>query len=324
MLAYDIIVIGAGVAGLNAAITGARHGRRTLLIDALGAGGQVINVDHIDNFPGAGEGMAGFELGPVLQMQADTAGVELALDTIETIEQISGGFHIVGAELDLRGSCLIIAAGSAKRKLSIPGETAFVGRGVSHCASCDGPLMKGREVCVIGGGDSALDEALTLAEHAAQVTIIHRGSRLGASASLQDRCRQKTNINVNLNAVVDAILGEDGVSALAVRDLLTGATREIACHGVFIEIGLEPNTHFLNGLAALAPDGRIEVDLGMRASQPGLFAAGDIRMDSVALLAASAGDGVTAAISAVAYLDQIGGSAGPQGQPMHKEMELGQ
>jgi thioredoxin reductase (NADPH) len=299
---YDIVVIGAGVAGLNAAIAAARHGVRTLIVDMLGAGGQVINVDRIDNFPGPAEGMSGFELGPMLQMQADEAGVEFALDTIETISKTDTGFRITGADLDLTAGAVIIAAGSAKRTLGIPGEAEFEGRGVSHCASCDGPLMRGKQVCIIGGGDSALDETLALVPHAARITVIHRGSRLRASAALQAKASQASNIEVRPNTIVTAIRGDGGVSAITVRDLSTGTESDLPCHGVFVYVGLEPNTAVLGDLVTLAADGRIVVDLDMQTSVPGIFAAGDIRTRSVAHLAASAGDGVTAAISAVRYL----------------------
>lgn len=312
---YDIVVIGAGVAGLNAAIASARHGARTMIVDMLGAGGQVINVDRIDNFPGPAEGMSGFELGPMLQMQADEAGVEFALDTIETISKTDIGFRIAGAELDLMAGAVIIAAGSAKRTLGIPGEAEFEGRGVSHCASCDGPLMRGKQVCIIGGGDSALDEALALVPHAARITVIHRGSRLRASAALQTKANEASNIEVRLNTVATAIRGEGGVSAITVRDLSTGAESDLPCHGVFVYVGLEPNTSFLRDTVTLAADGRIVVDLDMQTSVPGIFAAGDIRARSVAHLAASAGDGVTAAVSAVRHLAQRQGNtqqAGPR------------
>ncbi|MCQ1838107.1 NAD(P)/FAD-dependent oxidoreductase [Neorhizobium galegae] len=304
---YDVVVIGAGVAGLNAAIAAARHGARTMIVDMLGAGGQVINVDRIDNFPGPAEGMSGFELGPMLQMQADEAGVEFALDTIETISKTDTGFRIAGADLDLTAGAVIIAAGSAKRTLGIPGEAEFEGRGVSHCASCDGPLMRGKDVCIIGGGDSALDEALALVPHAARISVIHHGSRLRASAALQAKADEASNIEVRLNTVATAIRGDGGVSAITARDLSTGTESELPCHGVFVYVGLEPNTSFLGDTVTLAVDGRIVVDLDMQASVPGIFAAGDIRSRSVAHLAASAGDGVTAAISAVRYLAERNG-----------------
>lgn len=315
---YDIVVIGAGVAGLNAAIAAARHGARTMIIDMLGAGGQVINVDRIDNFPGPAEGMSGFELGPMLQMQADEAGVEFALDTIETISMTDNGFRIVGSDLDLTAGAVIVAAGSAKRTLGIPGEAEFEGRGVSHCASCDGPLMRGKEVCIIGGGDSALDEALALVPHAVRITVIHRGSELTASAALQAKAREASNIEVRLNTVATAIRGEGGVSGITVRDLSTDAESEIPCHGVFVYVGLEPNTAFLGSAMALSSDGRIVVDLDMQTSVPGIFAAGDIRSRSVAHLAASAGDGVTAAICAVRHLAAAG-----SGEPVKHHASAG-
>lgn len=314
---YDIAVIGAGVAGLNAAITAARHGAHTLVIDRLGAGGQVINVDRIDNFPGPAEGMAGFELGPMLQMQAGDAGVEFALDTIEAISPIDGGFRLVGSDLNLTCGSVIVACGSSKRTLGIPGEAEFEGRGVSHCASCDGPLMRGREVCIVGGGDSALDEALALAAHAARVTIIHRGSRLRASAALQERCRHAPNIDIRLGTEAAAIRGENGVDGITIRDLATGEELDLPCHGVFIYVGLEPNAAFLADTVTLAADGRIVVDLDMRSSMDGIFAAGDIRARSVAHLAASAGDGVTAAIAAMHYLEQRDTGGQPPAIPRH-------
>ncbi len=311
---YDIAVIGAGVAGLNAAIAAARRGARTIVIDSLGAGGQVINVDRIDNFPGPAEGMSGFELGPMLQMQADEAGVEFALDTIEKVSGADDGFCVAGSDLELTAGAVIIAAGSAKRTLGIPGEEEFEGKGVSHCASRDGPLMRGREVCIVGGGDTALDEALALVPHAAKITIIHHGPRLTASAALQAKVRDASSIEVRLRTVATAILGIDGVSAVTVRDLSSEAEIDIPCHGVFVYVGLEPNTAFLGDMVLLAPDGRIVVDLDMHTSVPGIFAAGDIRARSVAHLAASAGDGVTAAISAVRYLAERQGDI-QQSQP---------
>src|SRR5690606_30467587 len=182
-------------------------------------------------------------------------------------------FRIAGSDLDITAGAVIVAAGSAKRTLGIPGEAEFQGRGVSHCASCDGPLMRGRQVCVIGGGDSALDEALALVPHAERITIIHHGPQLTASAALQARIRKAANIKVRLRTVATEIRGGDGVSAVAVRDLSTGAESDIPCHGIFIYVGLEPNTVFLSDTVSLASDGRIMVDLDMQTSVPGIFAA---------------------------------------------------
>jgi thioredoxin reductase (NADPH) len=223
------------------------------------------------------------------------------LDTVEAIEP-GGTHHIVrGAGGSLRARAVIIAAGSALRPLGIGGEEKLIGRGVSHCAACDGPFFKGHEVCVVGGGDSALDEALLLTEHASRVTIIHRGERLDAQKALRDKAHGK--IEIALNTSVEEIVGEDAVTGVRLHDLKTGSTRVQAVKGVFVYVGLEPNTAFLRGVLALDAAGHIETDINMRTSVAGIFAAGDIRKHSVAQLAAVAGDGATAAISASRYLD---------------------
>jgi thioredoxin reductase (NADPH) len=268
----------------------------------MGAGGQISNAERIENFPGFPQGVAGHELGPLLHEQAEVAGAEFLIDTIEGIE-IAGEQRILcGAAETLRAPTVIIAAGSALRPLGVPGEAQFLGRGVSHCASCDGPLFAGREVCVVGGGDSALDEALVLAAHAASVTVFHRGARLRAQNALQDRAAAAGNLAITLQTAVEDIIGVDAVTALRLRDLATGTVRVHATSGVFIHVGLEPNTAFLRDVLALDPAGHVETDILMRTSVAGIFAAGDIRKHSVAQLAAAAGDGATAAISAVRYL----------------------
>src|SRR5437016_10917251 len=299
---FDLIVVGAGVAGLTAAIFAARHGLKVTVVERTGAGGQISTAERVDNFPGFPRGVAGYELGPLLHEQAEAAGAQFLIDTIERIE-IAGEQRILrGAGENLRAPAVIIAAGSALRSLGIPGEAQFLGRGVSHCASCDGPLFAGREVCVVGGGDSALDEALVLAGHAARVTIFHRGQHLRAQQALRERAAAIANIEIALAIIVEEIIGTDAVTAVRLHELATGAVRAQAISGVLIHGGLEPNTAFLRGVLALDAAGHIETDILMRTSLAGVFAAGDIRKNSVAQLAAAAGDGATAAISAVRYL----------------------
>jgi thioredoxin reductase (NADPH) len=299
---YELIVIGAGVAGLTAAMTAARHGLKVAVIDRIGVGGQISNAERIENFPGFPHGIGGHELGPLLHEQAEAAGAEFMLDTVDGIE-IDGDRRVLrGATQRLHAPAIIIAAGSALRSLGVPGETEFLGRGVSHCASCDGPLFAGREVCVVGGGDAALDEALVLATHAARVTVFHRGASLRAQQLLQARAAIAANVEVVLQTVVEEIIGAGTVAAVRLRDLASAAPRVHDTAGVFIYVGLEPNTAFLRGVVALDPAGHIETDISMRTSVAGVFAAGDIRQHSVAQLAAAAGDGATAAISAVRYL----------------------
>ncbi len=296
----DIVVIGAGVAGLTAAMHVARYGLKVMVVDQAGVGGQIINAEKIENFPGFPQGISGIELGPALQEQAEAAGAEFMLDAVDALE-IDGEHRIVrGGSEELRARAVIVAAGSSLRKLGIPGEERLLGAGVSHCASCDGPLFRGQPVSVIGGGDSALDEALTLGAHASRVSVIHRGSALGAQETLAVRAARTANVEVILNTAVEEILGEQTVTGL--RLLESGASRVHETKGVFVYVGLDPNSAFLNGVVKLDGAGHIETDNLMRTSVEGIFAAGDIRAQSVAQLASVAGDGATAAISAVRYL----------------------
>jgi thioredoxin reductase (NADPH) len=302
----DLVVVGAGVAGLTAAMFAARHGLKVVVVERMGAGGQIINAERIENWPGFPQGIGGHELGPLLHEQAEAAGAEIILDTIEAIE-LAGADRITRGATDIfRSRAVIIAAGSTLRTLGIPGEEEFRGKGVSHCASCDGALFAGRNVCVIGGGDSALDEALVLAEHAARVTVFHRGPRLDAQQASRDRIAASRKVAVVLDTVVEEIVGEGAVTGVRLRAASTGATRLHGTDGVFIYVGLDPNTAFLRGLLALDGSGHIETDANMRTSVEGVFAAGDIRKFSVAQLAAAAGDGATAAIAAVRYLARGG------------------
>ncbi len=298
----DVAVIGAGVAGLTAALHTARYGLKTVVVDQSGVGGQIINAEKIENFPGFPQGISGIELGPALQEQAEAAGTEFMLDTAERVE-VDGAHRIVHCASEaLRARAVIVAAGSALRPLGIPGEERLKGMGVSHCASCDGPLFRGQAVCVIGGGDSALDEALTLAPHASRVTIVHRGEALSAQQALQTRLAETKYIEVLLNAAVDEIEGGNAVTGLKLKDTKTGEVRTLETRGVFVFVGLEPNTAFLRGTVKLDAAGHIDTDMLMRTSADGIFAAGDIRSHSVAQLASVAGDGATAAVSAFRYV----------------------
>jgi thioredoxin reductase (NADPH) len=299
---FDLVVIGAGVAGLTAAMVAARYGVKVAVVDRMGVGGQINTAERIENLPGFPQGVAGHELGPLLHEQAEAAGAEFVLDTIEAIEA-DGDCHVLrGASEVLRAPAIIVAAGSAQRSLGIPGEERFLGKGVSHCASCDGPFFTGQEVVVVGGGDSALDEALVLAEHASRVTVVHRGANLKAQHAFITRAQANGKIAVALETVVEEIVGEQAVTGVRLRHATGGDTRLQVVKGVFVYIGLEPNTAFLRGVVALDSAGHIETDVMMQTSRPGIFAAGDIRKGSVAQLAAVAGDGATAAVAAFRYL----------------------
>jgi thioredoxin reductase (NADPH) len=297
---FDLVIVGAGVAGLTAAILAPRYGLKVAVVERLAPGGQIVNADLIENFPGIPRGIPGHELGPLLHEQAEAAGAELKLDTVEAIE-LAGAHRIVrGVTEEWRARAVIIAAGSALRTLGIPGEEEFRGRGVSHCASCDAPLFAGQDICVIGGGDSALDEALVLARQAARVTVFHRDASPSAQQALLDKAAASRNIETCPESSVEEILGEDAVTGVRVRT--PGVSRVHPVSGVFIYVGLEPNTQFLRGLLALDAAGHIKTDAMMRTSVEGVFAAGDVRAGSVAQLAAAVGDGATAALAAFRYL----------------------
>jgi len=300
----DLVVIGAGVAGLTAAIFAARHGLKVAVVERMAPGGQIVNADVIENFPGFPSGIGGHELGPLIAEHAEAAGAELALDAVEAIE-LAGHDRIVrGAAATWRARAVILAAGSTPRALGIPGEERLRGKGVSHCATCDGPLFAAQDVGVIGGGDSALDEALVLARHAARVMVFHRGANLDAQRALQDRAAATRNIEICLGASVEEILGQAAVTGVRLRTAGAPASRTLDLRGIFIQVGLEPNTQFLRGMLKLDPMGHIETDIMLRTSVEGIFAAGDIRAHSVAQLAAAAGDGATAALAAFRYLQE--------------------
>ena len=304
MREFDLVVIGAGVAGLTAAMHAARSGLAVAVIERMGVGGQIAAAERIENFPGFPQGISGAELGPLLHEQAEAAGAEFVLDTVQRIIVDSDWRVVHGASDALKARALIVAAGSALKSLGVPGEEALLGRGVSHCASCDGHFFAGQNVCVIGGGDSALDEALVLTEHAGRVAIIHRAAAFDAQRALIDRVTANGKIEVVPSTVVEAIIGTDSVTGVRLRDLASESTHERPVKGVFVYVGLEPNTAFLQGVVALDPAGHIETDIMMRTSVPGIFAAGDIRRHSVAQLAAVAGDGATAAMAAWRYLKE--------------------
>ena len=299
---YDVIIIGGGMAGLTAGIYAACHGLSTAIVEEMMAGAQIINLERIENYPGFPQGIAGYELGPATQEQAMNAGVVMLMDTATNITIDGDYLQITGDGGDsYRGKAVIMAAGSTLRTLGIPGEEEFNGRGVSHCATCDGPMYMGQTVAVVGGGDSAADEALTLTEYADRVILFHRSDELDAQSVLRERIAASAKIEVRYNAEVVEILGEDAVTGVRVRS----ADGEIVetLHGLFVYVGLDPNSAAVADLVPLDNSGHIPVGLTMETPQPGLFAAGDIRQQSASQLVASAGDGATAAIAAFRYIN---------------------
>ena len=300
---FDLAIVGAGVAGLTAATVAAQHGLQVLVIERMGAGGQVMNVEQVANYPGFPQGVSGFELGPLLQEQAEAAGAQFQLDTVEGIDPAPDGRHVVRcAGGPVAARAVLVAAGSTRRHLGVAGEDRLEGRGVSHCASCDGPLFRGQPVCVAGGGDSAFGEALVLAGHASRVTIVFREQQPHAQRYLVQAVAALANVERVRRCEILEITGDDsGVTGVRLR-FAGEPTRALPVRGVFVYAGLDPHTGFLGGALRLDAAGRIETDAALRTSVPGIFAAGDIRAGSPYLLAAACGDGAMAAASAFSYL----------------------
>ena len=299
---YDVLVVGAGLAGLTAGMYAARYGLNTGVVEQMMGGAQIINLEKIENFPGFPEGISGAELGPATQEQAMNAGAEFVMAEAERIS-LDGDYKVVSSDAgDLRAKAVIVAAGSTLRKLGIPGEEEFYGRGVSHCATCDGPMYMGSTVGVVGGGDSAADEALTLTDYAGRVVLFHRRTDLRAQQALQDRLLSNPRIEVRWNTVVQEILGEDTVTGVRCLNLETSQEEVVGLSGVFVYVGLEPNSAMVDGVAPVDNSGHIEVGLSMETSVPGLYAVGDIRQRSSSQLVSAAGDGATAAIAAFGYI----------------------
>ena len=299
---YDIIVIGGGAAGFTAGMYAARDRCRVVLLERFSAGGQVINCEHIENYPGFPDGVAGYSLGPLMQQQAMNFGMQMKLTEVGSIE-LDGELKVLQTdEGEVRAKAVIIASGSSFTPLGIPGEEEFVGKGVSHCASCDGAFFIDQPVVVVGGGDAAIDEGLHLTQYASAVTIIHRRDTLRACQLLQERAHKNDKLTLRWNTVLKAIEGGDGVERVQIVDTQTGQQSQLEAAGVFVYAGLTPNVPFLNGLVPVNPHGQIITDLQMRTPVPGVLAAGDVRCESSRQLVSAAGDGATAALAAVRYV----------------------
>tara|TARA_B100000686_G_scaffold349635_1_gene443510 strand:- start:310 stop:1236 length:927 start_codon:yes stop_codon:yes gene_type:complete len=299
---YDVLIIGGGLAGLTASIYSARYGMTTGVIELMMGGASIINLEKIENFPGFVEGISGAELGPAAQEQAMNVGVDFIMAEASGIKT-DGDYKVVSTDSgDYRAKAVIVAAGSQLKHLGIPGEEEFNGRGVSHCATCDGPMFMGETVGVVGGGDSAADEALTLTEYAEKVMVFHRRDELRAQKILQDRLLRNPKIEMVWNAELQEIIGEDTVSGVKIKNVVTNHEETIGLTGLFVYVGLEPNSGIAAEVSKTDNAGHIDVNLSMETSTQGVYAVGDIRQSSARQLVASAGDGATAAVGAFNYI----------------------
>lgn len=304
MKVWDVLIVGAGPAGLAAGIYAGRSELQTVIIDRL-PGGQLLITEEIENYPGFYEGITGFELSEKLRQHAEKFGAKLESGhTVLEVTQDGELFKVKSDYGEFSGKTLIWAAGSNPKKLGVPGESEFVGRGVSYCAVCDGAFFKDRVVAVVGGGDSALEEALYLTKFARKVYLIHRRDKFRAVRIIQQRVSKNDKIEPLLNKVVTSINGKDFVESLTLRDVISGQETELPVDGVFIFIGNEPNTAPIAHLVDTDPGGFVITDEEMRTKTPGLFAAGDVRSKPLRQVVTAAADGAVAAMSATKYLEE--------------------
>jgi thioredoxin reductase (NADPH) len=299
---YEVVIIGGGPAGLTAGLYTSRAGLNSLLIERGLVGGLITETELVENYPGFPEGISGFELGQLMHQQAIKYGLETIIAEVTGIELREEQKAIKTTKGDFVAKAVIIAGGSERRKLGIPGEEKFTGKGVSYCATCDAAFFREVPVAVAGSGDVGITEALHLARFASKVTVIELLPKLGASRILQDRAHSEAKIEFLLNTIVEEIEGEDSVKRLKLRQVVTGEKSTLEVAGIFVSIGIRPNTNYLRGVLSLDAAGYIITDDKLETEVAGIFAAGDIRLNSAQQAITAAGDGATAAIYAEKFL----------------------
>jgi thioredoxin reductase (NADPH) len=300
----DVVILGTGPAGLAAAVYAARADRKPLVLAGPDLGGQVALTNTVENYPGFPEGIGGGDLFSMFQKQAERFGAVVDFSTANEVDLTARPFRILADTGEYLARTLIVATGASPRRLGVPGEAEMLGKGVSYCATCDGAFFRGRNVVVVGGGDSALEEGIFLTRYVSQATILHRRNELRAGPLLRARAESNGKIRLLLDTIVDEIRGEDAVQAVAVHNVSSGKPDVLPAEGVFIFIGHDPNTALFRGKLDMDPTGYIRVDDRMRTSVPGVFAAGEAADPFFRQIATSAGMGVAAAISAERWLGE--------------------
>lgn len=301
---YDVVIIGGGAAGLSAALYAGRAQLRTLVIEQLACGGQIINTDAIENYPGFPGGITGPELAQLMERQAMKAGAGVAIDEPQKLDLAAKMKTIEGVEDTYTAPAVIIASGGEHNKLEVPGEDEYSARGVSYCATCDANFFANEDVVVVGGGDAAIDEGLYLARIVNKVTVVHRRDQLRASRVLQQRAFDNPKMDFIWNHVVREIKGNGSVDRVLLENLKSEERYEFSTNGVFIYIGFHPNSEFLQGQVPMDNAGHILTNIRMETDLPGVFACGDVRQYSDKQLGTAVGDGITAALSAYRYLSE--------------------
>lgn len=303
---YDVLILGGGPAGLSAGIYASRARMSTLMVEKQSAGGQVIMCEAVENYPGHIGSSSGWELGSAMQQQAERFGMQTHFAEVVSLE-LNGPekkLHTAQGEV-IRGRTVILCLGASPRRLGVPGEMEFIGRGVSYCAVCDGAFFQDKKLVVVGGGDTAVEDSVFLARYASRVTIVHRRDRFRAQRILQERALANPLIDVRWNSVVRAIVGTDTVERVMLEDVNTGEMTEFQADGVFVLVGLNPNTSMVEGAVELDESGYIVTDENMQTNIPGVFAAGDVRRKLLRQIVTACADGAIAATAAEKYLEDL-------------------
>jgi len=305
---YDLVIIGDGPAGLTASIYAQRGGLDTLVLERLSPGGQILLAEKIENYPGFSRAISTQRLMEQMQKQAENSGAKLVLEEASKIQvQDTEKLIYTSSGKKYRTLSVIIAAGCKPGKLGVEGEEEFIGHGVSYCAICDAPFFRDQEVVTVGGGNTAAEEALYLTKFVKKVHLVHRRRMFRAEKTLQERVLRNPRIEVIWDSVITQIYGEKKVEGVKLKDVKAGETRDFPCQGVFIFVGLEPNTEFLQGLLDLDKEGFIKTDGNLQTSIEGVFACGDVRKNLLKQVVVACGEGAEAAFMARRYVEKVKG-----------------
>ena len=300
---YDMIIIGAGTAGLSAAIYGVRAGKSVLVLEGENYGGQIINSPEVENYPGIAK-ISGFEFATGLYEQAQNLGAVIAFEAVSRVEKTGRDFVVYTDERELPCHSVILATGAKNRPLGLEREMELIGAGVSYCATCDGAFFRNQVTAVVGGGSTALEDAEFLSSYCSKVYLIHRRDAFRGEQWLVENLRKKENVEFVLNSVVTEILGENGVEGIRVKDKVTGEERKLEINGLFVAIGQMPDNHAFEALVELDESGYIRALEDCKTSEPGIFAAGDCRTKNVRQLTTAASDGAVAGLAACEYINR--------------------